>query len=229
MASKISINNTEMSGRDALEYAILENMKDKSVDEINDIIGTAKAYITANSDELAQGIRADTGIKEIGNTGYYYRFWHDNKTQVRLISALGFEARVIDDYNDYNDDNDDVNNIIKRSDSRHIPSNVAAAIDAEAQSSEFVGKYAGDLNRYDKHHLIPYSQRSFFVEADIHSKDNLIAVNKFYHDILHHGTRQQVVKVLLDIFEAYPAKARFIKEQGLDAIDLAELSLGTHK
>jgi hypothetical protein len=46
MVSKILVNDTIMTGRGALEYAILENMKDSSIDDINNIIGTAKSFIT---------------------------------------------------------------------------------------------------------------------------------------------------------------------------------------
>jgi hypothetical protein len=97
MASKILINNTAMTGRAALEYAILENMKDSTVDDINNIIGTAKSFITRNPDELKTGIKADEGVKEIGNTGYYYRFWHSQAQQLRIICNLGLDASIIKD------------------------------------------------------------------------------------------------------------------------------------
>jgi hypothetical protein len=204
---------------------------------------SGRAALRANAELLANNPNCTIQVEDEAisngciqlNNGRYMCTWYNYDNIERFFNQVGLE--FIKDETIIPENDITVNNTVNTENktkptniSRHIPSNVSQAIDNEAETSEFVGKTNyGTLNRYDKHHLIPYFKRSFFVDCDIHNKDNLIALNKTNHDILHHGTHDDIIFLLVDIIKTYPAKGRFIKDQGLTISDLAELSLSTHK
>jgi hypothetical protein len=210
-----------------------------SVKVNNNVYKSAQAALKANAEALAAGSKIRVEDEMI----YYIRDGNQYEKSVKLANGkymaitysfasirkffqqigmkLTRDIEIVDD--DVIIDVDDNTKI-----TRYISTANKQVIEEEALTSKFVGEYKGSLNRYDIHHIIAFKNAED-IDGYIHNTDNLIALNKFYHDIMHHGTYEQVVETLSDIFSAYPSKRKFMMEQELNIDDVAKMSLATHQ